>query len=318
MDSTREMARTYLVGLCMGSADAVPGVSGGTIALIAGVYVRLIDAITALTPQNGVALLGAVLPPDRGDLRATLGKIDASFLLPLGVGVLTAVILVTRLLEFALDDHPVAVFGVFFGLIAASVVILFRQVELSERRHGVAAAGGFLIAFLLSGDLPGLSGGGLPLIFLAGAIAVSAMILPGVSGSLLLLILGQYDPMVETLGTFIDRLVAIATGGDLSRLVDPGTTVVVFVLGGVVGLLSIARVVDRALERDRMTTLAFLVALVAGALRAPIANVGAETAWTAATIAAFAGFAVLGAVLLYALDYYAIDVEIDTATSRGP
>jgi len=314
MDSPSEMLRTYLVGLCMGSADAVPGVSGGTIALIAGVYERLIDAITALTPGNGLALLGAFVPPDPGEIRATLGEIDASFLLPLGVGVLTAVILVTRLLEFALDEHPVVVFGVFFGLIAASVVILFRQVELTERRHAVAAAGGFLLAFLLSGDLPGLADGGLLLVFLAGAIAVSAMILPGVSGSLLLLILGQYDPMVETLGTFVDRLAAIATGGDLSRLVDPGTTVVVFVLGGVVGLLSIARVVDRALERDRMTTLVFLVALVAGALRAPVVNVGAETGWSTATIAGFAGFAALGAALLYALDYYAIDVEIDTGT----
>ncbi len=313
MDSTRKMVRTYVVGLCMGSADAVPGVSGGTIALIAGVYARLIDAVTGLTPRNGLRMIGAFIPPEGAAIRDTFEDIDASFLLPLGIGVLTAVILVTRLLEIALDDHPVAVFGIFFGLIAASVVILFRQIELSERRHGVAAAGGFLIAFLLSGDLPGLAGGGLPLIFLAGAIAVSAMILPGVSGSLLLLILGQYDPMVETLGTFTDRVAAIATGGDLSRLVDPGTTVVVFVLGGVVGLLSIARVVDRALERDRMTTLVFLVALVAGALRAPVANVGAETAWTTATIAAFAGFACLGAVLLYALDYYAIDVEIDAS-----
>jgi putative membrane protein len=295
----------------MGSADAVPGVSGGTIALIAGIYARLIDAVTALTPRNGLRLLGASLPPDREAIRDVFEDIDAAFLLPLGVGILTAVILVTRALEFALDEHPAAVFGLFFGLIAASVVVLFRQVELSDSRHVVAAAAGFLIAFVLSGDLPGLAGGGLPLIFIAGAVAVSAMILPGVSGSLLLLILGQYDPMVDTLKTFTDRLAALATGGDLSRLVDPGTTVVVFVLGGVVGLLSIARIVDRALERDRATTLAFLVALVAGALRAPIANVGGETGWTTATIAEFAGFAALGAVLLYALDHYAIDVEID-------
>jgi putative membrane protein len=321
MDSTREVAKTYLVGLCMGSADAVPGVSGGTIALIAGVYARLIDAVTALTPRNGLRLLGAAVPPDGAAIRETLEDIDASFLLPLGVGILTAVILVTRALEFALDEHPAAVFGLFFGLIAASVVVLFRQVSLSETRHVVAAAGGFLFAFVLSGDLPALAGGGLTLTFLAGAIAVSAMILPGVSGSLLLLILGQYDPMVETLSEFTDQLAALATGGDLSSLGDSGTTVVVFVLGGVVGLLSIARIVDRALERDRMTTLAFLVALVAGALRAPITNVGAETGWTTGTITEFAVLAAVGAVLLYALDHYAIDVELgheagESATHR--
>ena len=312
MDSIREMARTYLVGLCMGSADAVPGVSGGTIALIAGVYVRLIDAVIALTPRNGLRLLDACLPPDRGRIRATLDEIDASFLLPLGVGILTAVILVTRAVHVANESAPVLLFGFFFGLIAASVVVLARQVSLSERRHGVAGAAGFLLAFLLSGDLPVLATPGPAITFIAGAVAVSAMVLPGISGSLMLVILGQYTVISETLSRFVDRLAAVATGGDPSRLVDPGTTVVVFVLGGVVGLLSISRLVDRALERDRETTLAFLVALVVGALRAPVAEIGARegVGWTTGTVGAFAAAAAVGAVLLYALDHYAIDVEI--------
>jgi putative membrane protein len=315
MDSTREMARTYLVGLCMGSADAVPGVSGGTIALIAGVYARLIDAVTALTPRNGLRLLGAFVPPDRAAIRDALADVDASFLLPLGVGILTAVVLVTRAVHYADETHPVALFGFFFGLIGASVVVLSRQVELSERRHAVAAAAGFLLAVALSGDATVLGGRGLALTFLAGAVAVTAMILPGISGSLMLVILGQYTFMSATLSTFTDRLAALATGGGTARLVDPGTTVVVFVAGGVVGLLTVARAVDRALERDRETTLAFLVALVVGALRAPIAESGGREGvdWTAATIAEFAALAAVGAVLLYALDRYAIDVEIDQA-----
>jgi putative membrane protein len=319
MDSTREMVRTYLVGLCMGSADAVPGVSGGTIALIAGIYVRLIDAVTALTPQNSLRLLGAFVPPDRGAIRATLREIDASFLLPLGVGILTAVILVTRVVHYANQNRAVALFGFFFGLIAASVVVLSRQVELSEPRHLVAAAAGFLIAFLLSGDVTLLGGRGLALTFVAGAIAVSAMILPGISGSLMLVILGQYTFMSATLSTFTDRLAALATGGGTERLIDPGTTVVVFVAGAVVGLLTVARAVDRALERDRETTLAFLVALVVGALRAPIAEIGGRegVGWTTATVAEFAALAAVGAALLYALDRYAIDVEIDGGTDRG-
>jgi len=313
MDSPRQVLRTYLVGLCMGSADAVPGVSGGTIALIAGVYARLIDAVTALTPRNGVELLAAFLPPDSAAIRDAFEDVDASFLLPLGVGILTAVILVTRGLDYAIEHRPVTVFGFFFGLIAASVVVLARQVELSGRRHVVAAAGGFLIAFLLSGNLTVLEARSPLVTFVAGAIAVSAMILPGVSGSLLLLVLGQYDFMVERLSAFTERLAALATGGETARLVDPGTTVVVFVLGAAVGLLTVARAVDRALERDRETTLAFLVSLVAGALRAPIAEVGERAAWTGATAGEFALAAAAGAVLLYVLDRYAIDVEVEKA-----
>jgi putative membrane protein len=311
MDSTRKMLRTYVVGLCMGSADAVPGVSGGTIALIAGVYRRLINAVTGLTPRNGLRLLGAFVPPDREAIRDTFEDIDAPFLLPLGVGILMAVVLVTRIVHIADQNRPVALFGFFFGLIAVSVVVLSRQVELTESRHVVAAVSGFLLAFALSGDLTVLSGHAIPLTFLAGMVAVSAMILPGISGSLMLVILGQYTFMSAELSTFVDRLAGVLSGSGTEGLLTPGTTVVVFILGGVVGLLTVSRAVDRALERDYETTLAFLVALVAGALRAPIAEISGRTTWTTTTVGEFAALAVIGAVLLYALDQYAIDVEID-------
>jgi putative membrane protein len=319
MDSPRAAVRTYLIGLCMGSADAVPGVSGGTIALIAGVYARLIDAVTALTPRNGLRLLAAFVPPDRNAIREVFEDIDASFLLPLGVGILTAVILVTRAVHFADENHPVALFGFFFGLIAASVVVLARQVSISEQRHVVAAVAGFLIAVLLSGEITLLEAHTLPLTFVAGAVAISAMILPGISGSLMLVILGQYVFMSDTLSTFVDRLGALASGGGVASLLEPGTTVVVFVLGGVAGLLTVSRLVDRALERDRATTLVFLVALVVGALRAPIAEIGGREAlgWTTATVGEFAAAAAVGAVLLYALDHYAIDVAFDAGTGSG-
>ncbi len=313
MDSTRKMVRTYVVGLCMGSADAVPGVSGGTIALIAGVYARLIDAVTALTPRNGLRLVGAFIPPEGTAIRDVFDDIDASFLFPLGIGVLTAVVLVTRIVHIADQNRPVALFGFFFGLIAASVIVLSREVELTESRHVVAAVSGFVLAVVLSGDLAVLSGHALPLTFLAGVVAVSAMILPGISGSLMLVILGQYTFMSATLSTFVDRLSGVVSGSGSGGLVDPGTTVVVFVFGGVIGLLTISRAVDRALERDRETTLAFLVSLVAGALRAPIAEIGGRTAWTAPTIGEFIALAAVGSLLLYALDRYAIDVEIEAS-----
>lgn len=313
MDSFRSALRIYLIGLCMGSADAVPGVSGGTIALIAGVYERLIDAITSLTPENGRRLLGSLLPPDKESFRKVLGDIDALFLLPLLIGMVTAVILVTRIVHIADQEHPAALFGFFFGLIAVSVIILLPQVSLVERRYRVAAIGGFLIAFLLSGNLTILEGHTPVLTLLAGAVAVTAMILPGISGSLMLVILGQYTFLSTTLSTFVDRLGALASGGGIGRLVDPGRTVLVFVIGAIIGLLTVSRIVDRALERDRETTFAFLVALVVGALRAPIAEIGGRggLSWTTTTITEFGFAALVGAAFLYALDRYAIDVKLD-------
>jgi len=122
----------------------------------------------------------------------------------------------------------------------------------------------------VSGQRSSLATGGLPVVFVAGAVAVSAMILPGISGSLFLVILGQYTFMSETLHAFIDDLVGLASGNSLATLVENGSVVVAFVLGGLVGLFTVARVVRRALDANRTATLAFLVALVVRALRAPV------------------------------------------------
>jgi putative membrane protein len=306
--------RTYVIGLCMGSADAVPGVSGGTIALIAGIYDRLIDAITDITPASLFRILRSLVPPmDRDDAWAELDRIDLPFLVVLGLGIVTAIVLVSRAVHFADTHYPVLLFGFFFGLIGASAVVIGRQVSLAGTRHLGAAVAGFLIAFGLSGDLTILAAHSLPLTLLAGAIAISAMILPGISGSLMLVILGQYTFLSGTLSTFTGRLAGLLTGGPVSSLIEPGTTVVAFIVGAVVGLVTISRVVHRALEADRQTTLVFLVALVVGSLRAPIVVIGVRKGipWTGETITQFAAIAVVGALVLFALDRYAVDIEAD-------
>jgi putative membrane protein len=314
----REWVTTYVVGLCMGMADGVPGVSGGTIALIAGVYERLIEAITAATPQRGLRLLGTLSPLDGVALDETvsiLDELDVWFLAALGAGVATAVVTMSKLVEFASENHPVLMFGLFFGLIAASAVILLRETELQRADQIAAAVAGFLLAFVVSGATSGAGTGSanLAVVFVAGAIGVSAMILPGISGSLLLVIVGQYDRMFSVLSTFTDRLAALVTGGSLDRVFDPGVTVVTFMLGGVVGLLTISRVVDRALDANRGATLAFLVALVVGALRAPVAEIRHDVGFSTDVGVAFAGAAVVGAILVLVLDFYAIDIDLDAA-----
>jgi putative membrane protein len=294
---------TYLRGVAMGAADAVPGVSGGTIALLTGIYERLVAAITAVSPVLALQVLAAPLPGRRSEARRAFRRMDGTFLLVLGTGIVTAVVTVSRLLDHLLDAAPVPTFGLFFGLIGASAVLLGTDVSLDTPGRVAAAVAGFVAAYALSGPGAATLGSGPLATAAAGMVAVSAMILPGVSGSLLLLILGQYERMVETLRQFVDALVA-APGVGLAPAVEPGVTVATFVGGAVVGLLTVAHVVRRALVLRREATLAFLVSLVLGALRAPVVRVGEKTGgeWSPDAVAAFAAAAAVGAVLVVALE----------------
>jgi len=316
----RQWAKTFVVGLFMGTADGVPGVSGGTIALIAGIYERLIAAINEVSPGRFLDGVVALTPLDGGisldRAAAVLEEVDGWFLVALLGGIGTAVVLVGQAVEYADEHAPVLMFGFFFGLIGASALVLLREVAIRTAAEVVAALAGVAIAFYASGQSEALLGsGGIPVVFVAGAIAVSAMILPGLSGSLLLVILGQYTYMYAQLGNFLDGLVALATEGSVAALGDSGAVVVVFLLGGLVGLFTIARVVRAALDANRQVTYAFLVALVLGALRAPITALdGAEysVVWNTPTIQAFAALAVVGAALVFVLDYYAVDIDLES------
>jgi putative membrane protein len=150
-------------------------------------------------------------------------------------------------------------------------------------------------------------------VFLAGALAVSAMILPGISGSLLLIVLGQYGYMASAVGRAVDGLAAAATGEGTDALVASAPPVVTFLCGGVVGLFTIAHAVRYALSRARAATLAFLVSLVVGALRAPLVETSIRLAergesWGAAA-PRFAIAAVVGAALVIVLDRYSEAIE---------
>ncbi|QLG64098.1 DUF368 domain-containing protein [Halorarum salinum] len=298
----------------MGTADAVPGVSGGTIALITGIYDRLIAAVTAFDADLlGRALTG--LTGDRNSLREAWREADATFLLVLGVGILAAVLTITRVLHVAIETRPAPTFGFFFGLIAASAIVLRDELHLDSRRRITAAVTGAALAFLVSGQASAVLPNSPATTAFAGAFAVSAMILPGISGSLVLVILGQYERMSGALSAFQDAVIGVAGGADPSTLVAPGTTVVSFIAGGVVGLLSIAHLIRRALERDRETTMAFLVGLIVGALRAPVSSAGENLAelgrgWTPETVGLFVVAGLVGALAIFAIDRAAGGIEL--------
>ncbi|MFA1611364.1 DUF368 domain-containing protein [Halobellus rubicundus] len=302
----------------MGAADAVPGVSGGTIALITGIYERLISAITAVSIDRIRDVLLGVLPDRRQRAYEALRAVDTVFLIVLGLGIASAIVTVTRVVHAGIQSMPVLTFGFFFGLIAASAWVLFSEVSVDTPPRMAAAVAGFAVAFVVSGRAAATLGQSLPVTVLAGAVAVSAMILPGISGSLILVILGQYEYMTGTLSSFVDGLLALVTGGPVDPVREHGVVVVAFVGGAVVGLFTVAHAVRFALDRARTATLAFLVALIVGALRAPVVRTGEQLAdlgrtWTPTAIALFAGAAVVGAVFVLLLERYTGIAEMDEA-----
>ena len=315
MPRLRALGGVYLRGLAMGAADAVPGVSGGTIALITGIYERLIAAITAVDPDRLRRIVGGLRADGRADAVAALRELDAAFLAALGGGILTAVVSVLRLVSLLLELAPVATYGFFFGLIGASAAVLYSEVSLATRGRQLAAIAGVGIAFALSGYAATALGSSLSIIFVAGAVAVTAMVLPGVSGSLLLLMLGQYDYMSTTLSRFTDGLVAAARGNGTDTMTETAPTIAVFLAGGVVGLFTVAHAVRWALTNYREATLVFLVSLIVGALRAPVEQTGIELseagrAWTPESIGLFVAVAVVGAAVVVGIDRLAGGVGV--------
>jgi putative membrane protein len=306
----RGMLLVYLKGLCMGAADAVPGVSGGTIALIVGVYERLIAALTALDPRALRHLRRLHTRDGRRTLARALVAMDVPFLAALGLGVVTAVAAMSGVMHTAVTEFPAVTYAFFFGLIAASAVVLRDELRLSNLRGVTAAVAGFSLAFLVSGvAASGDVSHSLLVVFLSGTVAISAMILPGVSGSFILLLLGQYEYLTGAPGGFLDAVVA-ALGGDTADLLPATTVVVAFVGGAVVGLLTISHAVNYALTNYRRATLTFLVALIVGALRAPALEVtGAVSAWTPTAAGSVVIAAGVGAVLVFVLDYTTDDLD---------
>lgn len=301
--SMREWVIVYLKGLCMGAADIVPGVSGGTIALIAGIYDRLIAAIAALDPRILADVPAVTSAEGRARLRDRLLAMDLPFLVVLGTGVATAVVLASRIITLAFELYPTVLNGFFFGLIAASAVVIYRAVVLdTPGRIGVLVVGAVL-AFLVSGVAHTGGQANLALVFVSGAIAISAMVLPGISGSAFLYILGQYEYMLSALTAFTDALVGLAGGASIRAAIGPGITVLVFLAGATVGLLTMARIVKHALERNRMATLGFLVGLMIGALRLPAEQaIGGTDTWSVGLFVATAVATLAGIAVIFAFD----------------
>lgn len=304
----RALVGVALKGAAMGVAEIIPGVSGGTIALVVGIYDRLVAAIAGLRPAPLRHLPRLHRARHRRALVDELVAMDLPFLLALGVGMAAMVIALARGIESVLANYPGPTYAFFAGLILASAVVLYRYVSVDTPQRIALAVGFAAAAFVLSGAATAGLGHALPVVFLAGAIAITALVLPGVSGSFLLLALGQYEYMVGALNDAVDGVTGLLTGGGTDDLFEAAPPVVVFLVGAVIGLLTVAHAVSYALDRAREATLIALVSLMVGALRVPGDEVAAawqaDLTWIAVTV----GAAVTGALAIVVFDRYTDDL----------
>lgn len=229
-----------LKGMAMGAADVVPGVSGGTIAFITGIYEQLLDALANM-PQAALLLL-------KGRVKQAWALAHVNFLLILFAGILTSIVSLARLITWLLEHHGIAVWSFFFGLVLVSCYFVGREIKRWNWARYVFFAFGTIAAWYITVASP-INWGHDPLsIFLAGAIAICAMILPGISGSFLLLLMGLYTYILNAVKNF-----------DLSVML-------VFALGCAFGLLAFAKVLKAALQHYRDVTLALLTGFMLGSL----------------------------------------------------
>lgn len=244
-DTPLQLLATYFKGIAMGAADIVPGVSGGTIALIVGIYQRLINAISSIGPE----LWG--IWRQRGGIKGIIDiwhHVDATFLLCLVAGIATSFVTLAGGIKYLLDYRPLLIWSFFFGLVVATVFILLTEVKRWSAARVAMFIIGMIAAVLISTApiLPATPS--LPYLFFCGAIAICAMILPGISGSFILLLLGAYDTVLEAVHSF--NLTIIAT---------------VFA-GMVTGLLLFTKMLKWLLARYYQGTLALLTGFIAGSL----------------------------------------------------
>lgn len=243
MRTLKDYRNLLLRGICMGAADIVPGVSGGTMAFILGIYEELIDSIRTF----GTAQFWSAVAHLR--IRQAYAMINSKFLLAVGAGIVLAVLMLSHALEYALAQYPVFVWSFFFGLVLASVHVVARRVRAWSIPLGVVAAVGVLGAYVLVGLVPVETPEAPWFLVLCGAVAICAMILPGISGSFLLVLLGKYEFILRAVNE--RDIVSVGYVG----------------IGAAVGIVAFSQVLSRLLHKHHDLTVAFLLGLMLGSLR---------------------------------------------------
>lgn len=231
-----------LKGMAMGAADVVPGVSGGTIAFISGIYEELLTSISSIKFST-IKLL-----KDEG-FKVFWKTINGNFLVALLIGIFISILSLAKLISWLLDNEPILVWSFFFGLVLASILFIGKQITKWSILAVVLFLVGALVAYYITTLQPLVSENSSPLfLFIAGALAICAMILPGISGSFILVLLGAYKPVLEAIHDRDFKLLAIV------------------VSGAIIGLLSFSKVLKWLFNHYKNLTLAVLTGFILGSL----------------------------------------------------
>ena len=248
----KEAILIFIRGVLMGSADIVPGVSGGTIALITGIYAHLVEAISRIK-------FGFIKPLFKADFKGfwnqMIEEIDFKFFIPLVLGIGVAFLTLAKVVTYCMDVHTALTYSFFLGLIIASAVILFKKLNKINVKTLLFALIGAILTYIFVSLNPIAANHSLIIIFISGMIAICAMILPGISGSFLLLLLGQYKYMLNALHQL------------------HFTEIIVFVIGALIGILGFSRILNYLLKNHEEVTMAFLIGVMLGSLKVPAVEI---------------------------------------------
>lgn len=244
MGENRNLFQYFIValkGMAMGAADVVPGVSGGTIAFISGIYEELITSLNNIDLQLFKTW-------QRDGLKAAWKRVNGNFLLALFIGIAISVLTLVHVISQLLENEPILVWSFFFGLVSASIIFVARGIERWTAATAMAFVLGAVLAYLITIIPAGANNQSLPYLFLSGALAVCAMILPGISGAFILVLLGSYKTILDA----VDQrdMLIVATVG----------------LGAVFGLLSFSKLLKWMFAKYKNLTLALLTGFMLGSL----------------------------------------------------
>lgn len=237
----KDYAVLAMKGIAMGAADVVPGVSGGTIAFIVGIYQELVDSIKSINAASLKLLF-------TGRIAAFWRAVNANFLLAIVTGIAISIFSLAKVITYLLEAHPILVWSFFFGLVLASTWFVSKDIRQWNWKTILCFAAGALIALFITVATPAETPDALWFIFLSGAIAICAMILPGISGSFILVLLGKYFYVMEAVKTLNIPVI------------------LVFLCGAAIGITSFSRVLSYALHRFHDVTIAVLAGFMLGSL----------------------------------------------------
>ncbi len=239
----------------MGSADVVPGVSGGTIAFITGIYEELLESISSIN-------FGLLKTFRQEGLKAAWKKMNGTFLSVLLLGIITSFLTLAKVITFLLEQYPIQLWSFFFGLVLASVWLVGKTIEYWNLKTIIALVVGTITAYLITILPPFTDSQNLLYIFICGSIAICAMILPGISGSFILVLLGAYTAVI---GSVSDLLSALKNG-EWDLVLSNGLTLAVFAIGCIIGLLLFSRILTFLFKKSKNVILAVLTGFLIGSL----------------------------------------------------